>query len=41
MMCADVEQMGRAGQMAEATEKIHALHAEFERVRLALLAEVA
>ena len=39
-LCATVEQMGRAGQMHEATEQIQGLHAEFERVRLALLAEV-
>ena len=41
LLCADVEQMGRAGKMLETTDKVHALHAEFERVRLALLAEVA
>ena len=40
-MCAEVESMGRAGQMTETTEQVHKLHAEFERVRLALLAEVA
>ncbi len=39
-MCAGVEAMGRAGQMTETTEQVHQLHAEFERVRLALLAEV-
>ena len=39
-MCAEVEQMGRAGQMAESAPKVQAIHAEFERVRSALLAEV-
>ncbi len=40
-MCAEVEQMGRAGQMNETGPKVQGLHAEFERVRSALLAEVA
>ena len=40
-MCAEVEQMGRAGQMGETDLKVQALRAEFERVRSALLAEVA
>ena len=40
-MCAEVEQMGRAGQMNETGPKVQELHAEFERVRAALLAEVA
>ena len=39
-LCATVEQMGRNGQMHDTGEKIAALHAEFERVRVALLAEV-
>ena len=40
-MCAEVEQMGRAGKMNETGEKVAAIHAEFEKVRAALLAEVA
>ncbi len=39
-MCAEVEQMGRAGEMSATGPKVAALHAEFERVRAALLAEV-
>lgn len=39
-LCAEVEQMGRAGKMAEAGARIEAVHAEYERVRMALLAEV-
>ena len=39
-LCAQVEQMGRAGKMNEAGAKIEELHGEFERVRMALLAEV-
>lgn len=39
-LCADVEQMGRSGKMAEAGARIEAVQAEFERVRMALLAEV-
>ena len=40
-LCAEVEQMGRAGQMNECEPQIKELHDEFERVRSALLAEVA
>ena len=40
-LCAEVEQMGRAGQMNASQPKIQELHDEFERVRSALLAEVA
>ena len=40
-MCATVEQMGRNGQMHETGEQVASLHAEFERVRVALLAEVS
>ena len=40
-MCAEVEQLGRAGQMNESGPKVLELHEEFERVRAALLAEVA
>ena len=40
-MCAEVEQMGREGQIAQTGPKVQALHEEFERVRAALLAEVA
>ena len=40
-MCAEVEQMGRAGQMNETGTKVRELREEFERVRAALLAEVA
>ncbi len=40
-LCAEVEQMGRAGKMTETGEKTRAIHEEFERVRAALLAEVA
>lgn len=40
-MCAVLEQMGRAGQMHDTVERRQALRAEFERVRVALLAEVA
>ncbi len=40
-LCAEVEQMGRAGQMNESQPKMKELHEEFERVRSALLAEVA
>ncbi len=40
-MCATIEQMGRAGQMHETADRRTALRAEFERVRVALLAEVA
>jgi PAS domain S-box-containing protein len=40
MMCAAIEEMGRAGQMGDTRPKIVALHEEFERVRVALLAEV-
>ena len=39
-LCAEVEQMGRAGKMNDTTIKIQGLHTEFERVRMALLAEV-
>ncbi len=39
-LCAQVEQMGRAGKMSEAGARIEAVQAEFERVRMALLAEV-
>ena len=40
-LCAEVEQMGRAGQMHESQPKIQEIHDEFARVRSALLAEVA
>ena len=40
-LCAEVEQMGRAGKMHEAAAEVQALHEEFDRVRAALLAEVA
>ena len=40
-MCAEIEQMGRAGKMTETGAKVVGLHEEFERVRAALLAEVA
>ena len=39
-LCAQVEQMGRNGQMHHTVEEVAAIHAEFERVRVALLAEV-
>ena len=39
-LCAEIEQMGRAGRMAETSDKVVELHGEFERVRAALLAEV-
>ena len=40
-LCAEVEQMGRAGKMNDAGAEVQAIHEEFERVRAALLAEVA
>jgi HPt (histidine-containing phosphotransfer) domain-containing protein len=40
-MCAEIEQIGRAGRMTETAAQIQSLHQEFERVRVALLAEVA
>ena len=40
-MCAEIEQMGRAGKMTETGSKVVELHEEFDRVRAALLAEVA
>ena len=40
-LCAKVEQMGRNGQMHETGGEVAAIHAEFERVRVALLAEVS
>ena len=40
-LCATVEQMGRAGQMHETGSQVAEIHAEFERVRVALLAEVS
>ena len=39
--CAEVEQMGRAGKMNDASAEVQAIRDEFERVRAALLAEVA
>jgi PAS domain S-box-containing protein len=39
-ICAGIEQMGRAGKMNETEPNIRALKQEFERVRVALLAEV-
>jgi HPt (histidine-containing phosphotransfer) domain-containing protein len=39
-ICAQIEQMGRAGRMNETEPNIRALKQEFERVRVALLAEV-
>ena len=40
-LCAEVEGMGRAGKMTESDDKVRAIHEEFDRVRAALLAEVA
>ena len=40
-LCAEVEQLGRDGQMHETGAEVAAIHAEFERVRVALLAEVS
>ena len=40
-LCAEVEGMGRAGKMTETADKVRGIHEEFERVRAALLAEVA
>ncbi len=40
-LCAEVETMGRAGKMNETGDQVRAIHEEFERVRAALLAEVA
>ena len=40
-MCAEIEGLGRAGKMTETGAKFVALREEFERVRAALLAEVA
>ena len=40
-LCAEVETMGRAGKMTETGDKVRAIHEEFDRVRAALLAEVA
>jgi PAS domain S-box-containing protein len=40
-LCAEIEQTGRAGRMTETAPQIKKLHQEFERVRVALLAEVA
>ncbi len=40
-LCAEVEQMGRAGKMTETAAQVQAIHEEFDRVRAALLAEVA
>ncbi len=40
-LCAEVEQMGRVGKMTETAEQVRAIHEEFDRVRAALLAEVA
>ena len=40
-LCAEVEGMGRAGKMTETADKVRAIHGEFDRVRAALLAEVA
>ncbi len=40
-LCAEIEQMGRVGKMTETGAKVVGLHEEFERVRTALLAEVA
>lgn len=39
-LCAEVERMSRAGKMTEAGARIEEVQAEFERVRMALLAEV-
>lgn len=39
-LCAEIEQMGRTGQLDEAGARIEQVHSEFERVRMALLAEV-
>jgi PAS domain S-box-containing protein len=39
-LCAEIESIGRAGRMAETVPQIKKLHQEFERVRVALLAEV-
>ncbi len=40
-LCAEVETMGRAGKMTETGDRVRAIHEEFDRVRAALLAEVA
>ena len=39
-ICAELEAMGRAGQMNETAGHLKNLYAEFERVRVALLAEI-
>jgi HPt (histidine-containing phosphotransfer) domain-containing protein len=39
-ICAEIEKIGRAGRMTETVPQIKKLHDEFERVRVALLAEV-
>ena len=39
-LCAEIEKTGRAGRMTETGPQIRKLHQEFERVRVALLAEV-
>ena len=39
-LCAEIEQMGRAGRMTETGLQLKKLHQEFERVKVALLSEV-